>query len=93
MEFENDYRPKGREDLLKRDLDDGCVLYDEKTSQVYTLNTTAALIWEYCDGNTTIEEIAEEIASAGNLNKDEAIKDVQKTIADFNEKALLHIAG
>ena len=91
MNFPIDYCPKGREDLLKRDLEDGCVLYDEKTSQVYTLNTTAALIWEYCDGQNTIEKIADEIAEVCGRSKDEMIEDVQKTIIDFNEKALLHI--
>jgi len=90
MNFPIDYCPKGREDLLKRDLEDGCVLYDEKTSQVYTLNTTAALIWEYCDGKTTIKEIADEIADVCSCSREDMIKDIQKTITDFDEKSLLH---
>jgi len=91
MNFTPDYCPKRREDLLKRDLEDGCVLYDEKTSQVYTLNTTAALIWEYCDGRTAIEKIADEIAEVCSRSKEQMIQDVQKTIADFNGKSLLQM--
>ena len=90
MVIQNDYSPKRREDLLKRDLEDGCVLYDEKTSQVYTLNTTAALIWEYCDSKTSIEQIAEELADASDSKKEEMIEDVRKIITDFHKKGLLH---
>ena len=89
MVMQNDYSPKRREDLLKRDLEDGCVLYDEKTTQVYTLNTTAALIWEYCDSKSSIEQIAEELANASNHNKEEMLEDVRKIVTDFHEKGLL----
>ena len=85
----NNYHPKGRDDLLKRDLEDGGVLYDQETSQIYTLNTTAALIWEYCDKNNSIKEIAGELAETCNLTMEDILEDVRKIISGFHSKGLL----
>ncbi len=89
----NDYRPKGREDLHKEDLEDGCALYDPKTSRVYTLNTTAALVWEYCDENHTLKQIAGEVAPACELTVDEVMEDVRNIILDFQNKRLLSFSS
>jgi hypothetical protein len=83
------YCPKGRDNLLKRDLNDGTVLHDEKTSQIYTLNTTAALIWEYCDGKTSLKEITAELVDLCEKNPEELMQDVKSTIQDFQSKGLL----
>ena len=91
MNFPDDFCPKRREDLLKRDLEDGCVLYDQSIKKVFTLNTTAALIWEYCDGSTTIDTLAQELSIAGGKKKEEVLEDVKSVISDFQEKKLLQI--
>ena len=87
------YHPEMRKDLRKRDLEDGCVLFDPKTSQVYTLNTTAALICEYCDKNHTIKQIAKELASTCDLTIDVVLEDVRKTILDFQNNGLLSFSS
>ena len=91
MMITHDYRPIKRDNLQKRDLEDGLVLHDQQTSQVFTLNTTAALIWEYCDGNTSVEVIAQELATACNVKKEDMLKDVINIITDFQVKGLLKI--
>jgi hypothetical protein len=42
--------PRYREDIPQRDLDDGCVLQVPEQPQVFTLNITAALVWELSEG-------------------------------------------
>ena len=61
----------------------------KEQSQLCTLNTTAALIWVYCDGSHSVEKIAEELASTCDKEIAEVIKDVQKTVLDFQDKGLL----
>ena len=54
--------------------DGGMVLYNTTTRQVLTLNGTAALIWENCDGERSLQAIVEEISdlfpSAGDADRD-----------------------
>jgi len=83
------YHPKQREDLLQRNLEDGCVLVTKEQSQVCTLNTTAALIWMYCDGDYSVEKIAKEIATTCDKEINDVLSDIQKTILDFQNKGLL----
>ena len=33
------------------------LIYDSRTDKAYCLNHTAALVWKYCDGHTSFEEI------------------------------------
>jgi hypothetical protein len=37
------------------------VLYHTERNQVLTVNSTAALIWECCDGDHTIDAIVQEV--------------------------------
>jgi hypothetical protein len=39
------------------------VLLSQNTEWAYTLNPLAALVWEFCDGDNTIDNIAERIRS------------------------------
>ncbi len=83
------YRPKMTETVEQRDLRDGCVLYDAHKGAVYTLNSTASFILTYCNGDSTIEEIARHSSSAFGLNPDEAMKDVMSMISALHEEELV----
>jgi hypothetical protein len=48
-------RQKG---LLKRAVDDEVLVYDLERHKAHCLNKTAALVWEECDGNKTVAEVA-----------------------------------
>jgi len=85
----DEFCPRKREDILVRGLDDGTVLHDEKTSQVFTLNTTAALIWEYCDGETPIREMVKELSGVSDMKPDELLQDVRGIVQDFEKRGLL----
>ena len=47
-----------RERLLIEDLSDEVLVYDLDRKKAHCLNQTAALIWNHCDGKTSLEEMA-----------------------------------
>lgn len=56
-------RKKG---LVVQELADELLVYDRDNNKAHCLNSTAALVWKYCDGKTAISEIAHAIE--GDLN-------------------------
>lgn len=60
-------------DIVTKEVADELLVYDLKTHQAHCLNQTAALIWKYCDGNTTVKEIAVLINNDLKLIVDEAV--------------------
>jgi hypothetical protein len=52
-------RPLARnEDVLIERLDTDVVVYDQRRDVAYRLNQTAALVWEYADGERTVADLA-----------------------------------
>lgn len=43
---------------------DGLLLHDERRHEVHLLNATGALVWQACDGTTTVAEAADAFAEA-----------------------------
>lgn len=51
--------PKARIDnLVVQEFSNESLIYDLKTNKAYCLNETSALIWQFCDGNNSVDEIA-----------------------------------
>lgn len=54
--------PRARkEKLVTTELAGEKLVYDEKRNEAHCLNRTAALVWEHCDGQTTVAEMAERL--------------------------------
>ncbi len=83
------YRPMKAENISQKDLTDGCVLYDSQKGTVYTLNRTASFILTYCNGGSTVEEIAQQSALAFGLEPNEAMRDVRSMISVLKDQKLL----
>ena len=65
--------PKARsEDLLVRNLADEVLILDQKTERAHSLNQIAGLVWKHCDGETSVEEIAQLIESLHGIAANEA---------------------
>jgi hypothetical protein len=47
-----------REGLVVQQLTDELLVYDQDRHKAHCLNRTAALVWEQCDGKSTVGEIA-----------------------------------
>lgn len=46
-----------RHDLVVQQVKDETLVYDLSTHKAFCLNRSAALVWQYCDGRKTVEDI------------------------------------
>jgi hypothetical protein len=57
-----DRTPRARtEGLVVHELPDEMLVYDRDRDKAHCLNQTAALVWKYCDGKTTVSNMAEQL--------------------------------
>jgi hypothetical protein len=42
--------------LIIQEVDSEILIYDQNTNKAYCLNQTAAKVWKYCDGETTLAD-------------------------------------
>jgi hypothetical protein len=70
----NKSRPLSRKDQLVVQEHDGEVLiYDLRNNKAFCLNTTAALVWQACDGKRDVSAISDHIAGALNQSDSQAL--------------------
>ena len=50
--------PARRAGLLIQAIDDEVIVYDTERHKAHCLNRTAALVWEHCDGQATVADLA-----------------------------------
>lgn len=82
------YSPKTRStQIFVQELPDELVVYDVERNEVHCLNGTAARVWQLCDGNNTVAEIARLLNS--DLEPQAAETVVWLAIDQFAEKHLL----
>src|SRR5215510_8209919 len=66
--------PKARRgDVIVKEFERDCLLYDEQSLRVHELNGAAAIVWRHADGNTSIAELAAAVAAETELPADEEI--------------------
>ena len=51
---------------------DGLHVFDHQQQQTYALNTTSALVWQHCDGQTTPEQLMELLRQKCNVSRAQA---------------------
>ena len=83
--------PKGRADVVFRQLDDEWVLFDPRSEQLHVLNLSAALVWTHCDGQIGADAIAEAVATAfePRVPTAQARRDVDDALERFRHAGLL----
>ena len=81
--------PKRREGLIERELPEELILYDPETARAFLLNRTSAAIWDLCDGQIALRQIAEQIASCFSAPTEKVIEDVRATMECFHRDRLL----
>jgi tetratricopeptide (TPR) repeat protein len=81
-------RPVRAEGLEVREVDDGLVVYQAEPECVHHLNSTAAIVFELCDGENTVPEIGEQLARAFGLME---VPDLvtEECIADLWSKGVI----
>ena len=73
--------------LVVQEVPNEVLVFDMETNEAHCLNETAAMVWKYCDGKTSVPEIAEILGE----NKGSGINDdlVWLAIDQLNEHNLL----
>jgi hypothetical protein len=82
-------KPKVRSDLTVVELEGEAVIYDDETRQVHYLNRTATIVFNMCDGTSTVKQLSDEIAEAFSLPQEEVGRQVRTLIRSFREAEFL----
>lgn len=82
-------RPKRRDELSQRLVAGERVVLDPKSQAMHQLNITATIVWELCDGENSVVEIARNLAERFEIAEDLALRDVTDTVARFEKEGLL----
>jgi len=83
-------KPRSRSDVITRDVRSQRVLYDNLSHSSHVLNETAEFIWNLCDGEHSIAELAVEVRAFFDVPGDVDLEgDIQSTLKILDKKGLL----
>jgi PqqD family protein of HPr-rel-A system len=82
-------KPKVRSDLTVVEMEGEAVIYDEANGQIHYLNRTATIVFNLCDGTSTVPEFAGDIADAFSLSPEEVERQVRTLIRSFRKAGFL----
>lgn len=89
MNAEASFKPKARTDVLQQASPEGCLLLDQATERVHSLNRTAAFVWTYCDGNHNLAEITSALTLSWKGPMKDLCAEVKETVEKFRALGLL----
>jgi hypothetical protein len=82
-------RPVRREGAAAVVLDDNVALYDDVGQLLIMLNSSAAVIWECCDGTMTVDDMVHELTAAHPDDAGVIGEDVRQTVRKLVELGLV----
>ena len=77
-----------KEGLVVQELSGEVLVYDRERNRAHCLNSTAARVWEYCDGKTSVAQIARAIEVEINAPVDEDV--IWLGVEQLSKVHLLH---
>lgn len=83
--------PVRKAELAHRTLGDEAVVVEFQNSYFFSLNPVGTFIWNHCDGQHSIRQIAAAIAKEYDVSLDEAARDCQDFVESLAEQGLLEI--
>jgi PqqD family protein of HPr-rel-A system len=84
-------KPKVRDDLAIVEIEGEAIVYDDQNGQLHHLNPTATVVFNLCDGQSTVKEFAADIADVYSLPPGDVERQVRALIRAFRESGLLDI--
>ena len=81
--------PRRNGDLTGATGPEGWAIYDPDTDTAHFVNESARAIWELCDGQTSIEEMASAVEELTGQPYSEALQNVLETIEILREADLV----
>lgn len=82
-------RPRLRDDLIFRQVEEDFVVYDPVSDRTALFNLTAAAVLDLCDGSRTAGEIAEAVAETFSAEVSEVSENVASSLKEFRAHGLL----
>lgn len=73
-------------------VDDGFVVHDLAAGRVHHLNLTSALVFDLCDGEREVDDIADEVAAAFSLD-DPPLAETRECIDQLVAEQVLVVDG
>ena len=92
MEVPLTYRPMKTADVLELDMGDGLIVYNHDSSLVHHLNPSAGLVWQLCDGEATVQALADDIADEYGLEPDRIRAELCGLVAELDALGLVRDA-
>jgi Coenzyme PQQ synthesis protein D (PqqD) len=81
--------PKRRSDVTSRLVDGEMLVLDRRAGLIHQLNHTASFVWERCDGQSTLSDIAHQLVHAFDVDPNVAARDVSAMVMQLQELHLL----
>jgi hypothetical protein len=81
-------RPTRSEGLEVSEVADGLVVYQAAPEQVHYLNNTSAVVFELCDGDHSLQEIADTVRDVFSLSE-APIEEVRTCVDDLAGKGVV----
>jgi hypothetical protein len=80
--------PRPSTDVTLQRVGNEAILYDRRNGRAHVINSSAARIWDLCDGRATVDEITGAFAAAYAMPVADVSADVATILATFHE---LHV--
>jgi PqqD family protein of HPr-rel-A system len=85
-----DERPPTRSpDVALQRVGQEAILHDRRNGRAHVINESAARIWDLCDGQASLDEIAVALAASYNIEASVVQGDVAQIVAKFRELRVL----
>jgi len=84
-------RPRARDDVVFRQLDEEWVIFDPVVDRLHALNLTAALVWSHLTGEHSVPQVADAVAAAfaTPVEPESVLPEVRDAIERFASEGLL----
>ena len=86
-------KPVKKKELSTRKLGKELVIVDKRNNQVHSLNETAAMIWQLCDGKMSKGGLVAKTQGTYQVDQETAESDVEKVLISFLEKDLIELSA